>query len=106
DDPTTTHGTLTFHDADLSDVHTVGATLTGAVWSGGSGSGSFGSGSSVADLPPEALAKLSAALNVALHDSTWNGEGTVDWSLSQIAAYQTHFLDTFLGPNQTLTLTY
>ena len=104
---TATSGTLTFHEADLSDTHTVTATLTGATWSGGSGSGSFSAGSTVDDLPPEAFDKLKAALQVSIpQDSTWTGTGTIDWSLKQIAAYQTHFLDQVLGPDQTLTLTY
>ena len=68
----TPQGTLTFHEADLSDIHTVTATLTGASWADGTGTSA--SGSSVDDLPPEAREKLATALQVAVaNDSTWTG---------------------------------
>ncbi len=98
-----TSGTITFKDVDLSDTHTVTATLTGATWS--SGTSSFANGAGVDDLPPAAEAFFANAMSAAVSsDSTWvqSNTGTISWSLADIPAYLAHFL----GQNQTLTLTY
>jgi VCBS repeat-containing protein len=86
----TATGTLAFTDVDLTDSHSVSATLDSAVWS--------------ADplfVPADTLADLQTALTTALHDSTGTGGGSVDWNF----AIQDKDFD-FLSPGQTLTATY
>ncbi|KJC34220.1 hypothetical protein UB31_39195 [Bradyrhizobium sp. LTSP849] len=87
---TTAVQTLNFTDVDLSDVHSVGVTLTSAVWSADP---SF--------VPGDTLNDLQAALVTALHDSTGSGTGGIDWSFN----LPDRDLD-FLGAGETLTATY
>src|SRR4029077_4076990 len=83
-------GTLAFNDVDLSDVHSVGVTLTSAIWSANPDA-----------VPFDTLNDLQTALATALHDSTGTGTGGVDWSFS----IQDKDLD-FLSAGETLTVTY
>jgi VCBS repeat-containing protein len=88
-DTTAVH-TLNFADVDLSDVHSVGATLTSAVWSG-----------DPSLLSSDLLNDLQNALTTALHDSAGSGTGAIDWSFS----LPDRDLD-FLSASDTLTVTY
>ena len=83
-------GTLAFTDVDLSDVHSVGVTLTSAIWSANP---SF--------VPTDTMNDLQTALATVLHDSTGSGSGSLDWTFS----IQDKDLD-FLGAGDTLTVTY
>lgn len=83
-------GKLSFTDVDLSDVHSVGVTMTSATWSANPGS-----------LPGDTFNDLQTALATVLHDSTGSGTGGVDWTFS----IQDKDLD-FLGAGETLTVTY
>jgi VCBS repeat-containing protein len=83
-------GTLAFTDVDLSDVHSVGVTLTSATWSANP---SF--------VPGDTLNDLQTALATVLHDSTGSGSGGVDWTFS----IPDKDLD-FLSAGESLTVTY
>jgi VCBS repeat-containing protein len=83
-------GTLAFTDVDLSDVHSVGVTLTSATWSANPGF-----------VPNDTFNDLQTALATVLHDSTGSGSGGVDWTFS----IQDKDLD-FLSAGDTLTVTY
>lgn len=83
-------GTLAFTDVDLSDVHSVGVTLTSAIWS-----------ANPDFVPSDTLADLQSALATVLHDSTGTGSGGIDWTFS----IQDKDLD-FLGAGDTFTVTY
>ncbi|WP_164938261.1 beta strand repeat-containing protein [Bradyrhizobium guangzhouense] len=82
-------GTLSFNDADLSDVHSVSAGLNSAVWS------------TSADVPTQTLTDLQTALTTVLHDSTGTGAGGIDWTFRIPDAD----LD-FLSLGETLTVQY
>jgi hypothetical protein len=88
--PAPTSGTLVFKDADLTDTHSVSATLTSAVWSGG-------------NVPPGPLAAFEAALTASVAtDSTGTGSGIINWQLASLP----DFLADFLPKDQSITLTY
>jgi VCBS repeat-containing protein len=83
-------GTLSFADADLTDIHTVSIAVDSAIWS--------------ADpffVPFQTLIDLQSALMTTLHDSTGSGAGGIDWSFS----IPDVDLD-FLGTGETLTVVY
>lgn len=83
----TAHGDFLFADVDLSDSHTVSATVTAARSGGGS--------------IPLSNAALLAAISTSTHDSTGHLLGDVSWNfaISNSAV-------SFLGAGETLTLTY
>jgi VCBS repeat-containing protein len=87
---TTPTDSLAFDDPDLSDTHSVSATLTSAVWSFDP---SF--------VPAQTLSDLFTALSTTLHDSAGSGHGSIDWTFS----ITDRDLD-FLGAGETLTVTY
>jgi VCBS repeat-containing protein len=87
---TSSTGTLTFVDVDLSDAHSVSVSLDSAIWS-----------ADPTFVPGDTLADLQNALATALHDSTGSGAGGIDWTF----AIQDKDLD-FLAAGETLTVTY
>src|SRR5262245_33698519 len=83
-----TSGTLTFTDVDLSDHHTVSASVASTTWSGGV-------------TPPSGIdAVLAGALLTTTADSTGSGSGTIALTFDAADA-----LD-FLAAGQKLTITY
>src|SRR5262245_42629125 len=90
----TRSGTILFSDADLSDTHSVGASLSSAVRSAGG------------DIPAATQADLANALITSMtspngHDSTATGSGAIGWVFNL-----PHADTNFLTVGETLTVTY
>jgi VCBS repeat-containing protein len=90
----TTSGTILFSDADLSDTHSVGVSLSSAVRSAGG------------DIPRATQADLANALITSMtgptgHDSTGSGSGQIGWVFNL-----PHADTNFLAVGETMTVTY
>jgi autotransporter-associated beta strand protein len=98
-----TSGTLAFTDVDLTDTHTVSASLTSAVLSGSSVlTGSLAAFEAAFPTPAAAFEAALTASIASGNDSTGTGAGTINWKLADLPAY----LADFVPAGQTLTLTY
>ncbi|MCB1431674.1 MAG: VCBS domain-containing protein, partial [Alphaproteobacteria bacterium] len=83
-------GSIGFNDVDLTDTHTVSASLASATWS------------QPGSIPADTLTALGVALAASLaDDSTGDGTGSVDWNFSI-----DNPLLVFLAQGETLTLAY
>ncbi len=97
---TATTGTLAFTDADLTDTHTVSASLVSALLNGQGIEGTSVGQALFNELASALTATLTNATGST--DSTGSGSGTIQWTLASLKG----FLADFIPDGESLVLTY